>query len=227
MSNMIVAQGIEQFYQDGHQEYMILSSLSLSIQESERVAVIGSSGSGKTTLLHILSGLASPKKGTVQLKGQDISQLSKREVERFRAKHLGFMFQRQHFIAELTVIQNVALPLQILGQDNPEDQAYEMLQSIRLPSALYQANPNTLSGGEQARAGLARALVHQPSLLVADEPSSALDHVLTEEIFSYITDLYEKRRFAIVIATHDHSLLDYVDCTYHLKNGQLEEHHHV
>ena len=111
----------------------------------------------------------------------------------------------------------------MLGEENALDQAEQLLNTLQIPSAAYASYPNKLSGGEQARAGLARALIHHPKLLVADEPSAALDHGLTEEIFSMIKQLQDAQEFAMIVATHDHSLLKYFDIGYQLRDGILKE----
>jgi len=223
MSDFLAVNSITQGFIDGDHKTLVLDNVTFEIKDSESVAIMGSSGSGKTTLLHIISGLSKPQHGQVSFEGDVLSQMNEALQTRFRAKKLGFMFQRQYFISELSVIENVALPLRLLGKENALDQAEVLLKILQVPVHSYRQIPNKLSGGEQARVGLARALIHQPKLLVADEPSAALDHGLTDEIFSMIKQLQSMHKFAMVVATHDHSLLKYFDIGYQLRDGILKE----
>ena len=136
------------------------------------------------------------------------------------------MFQNQHFIHELTVLQNVTLPLWVTKQKDQHAHAVKLLQQLGFNQRMIEGPISHLSGGERSRAALARALVHQPKLVVADEPTSSLDHQLTEEVFQTLVNLQQEHPFALVVATHDHSLLDYFDRVFHIRSGQLQEVEH-
>jgi|AntRauTorckE5430_2_1112549.scaffolds.fasta_scaffold00206_14 ABC-type lipoprotein export system ATPase subunit len=218
----IKAVKLQHHYLEKNKEHTILDELDIHIPSNQTVCIMGASGSGKSTLLHILSGLLKPSNGKVIYNETDLTQLSLRALEKLRLQSMGFMFQKQHFFPELSIIENIELPLRIQKRAE-RDLVYEIADIMKLDKGLYNRYPHQLSGGEQARAGLARALVHKPKIVFADEPTSALDDTLTHEIFKDIESLRQKLGFSMVIASHDHSLLEYFDDIYYLKNGQLEK----
>lgn len=223
MVDLLKIESISYAFQDGRSWHSVLSKINVSLAKGERVAITGSSGSGKTTLLHIASGLMKPTEGSVLIREYALESMSEKQKQAFRAQHLGFVFQSPHFVRELTVLQNVMLPLMVNKHTAAEIKAAQILKKMGFSESMMNSEPSHLSGGEQSRASLARALVHQPEILIADEPTSALDHELTEEIFSYIIDIHQEDPFAMMVATHDHSLLKYFDKIFHLKGGKLEE----
>jgi lipoprotein-releasing system ATP-binding protein len=223
MHKLLEVSNIRKSFHDGEGDTLLLNSVNLSVAKGEKIAVIGSSGSGKTSLLHIVSGLTRPTLGEVCYQGKNFCEMKESQVESFRMSNLGFMFQRQYFIPELTVLANVAMPLYLRKDTQADEKAANILKSLDIPEKLYNQLPAILSGGEQSRVGLARALVHEPEILIADEPSASLDHVLTKEIFTYIEAIQAKRQFSMVVATHDHSLLEYFDTIYQLQDGVLKE----
>ena len=223
MGDYISVKDVEYCFDDADSKHVLFQQVNFSIAPSEKVAITGSSGSGKTTLLHILTGLLSPSQGEVMIRNIKMSEKMKRL---WRASELGFMFQNQHFIHELTVLQNVCLPLWVNREQHQKDYAIDLLMRLGLNLKMIHGPVTNLSGGERARVALARALVHQPKLVVADEPTSALDHQLTEEVFGYIMDLHDAQPFALLVATHDHSLLHYFDRVFHIRSGQLQEVEH-
>lgn len=200
---------------DGAEEHMVLDNINLAVQKGESVAILGASGSGKSTLLCLLTGLIKNLSGEIYYDKQPIQTVTN------KAQLLGFMFQRQHFFPELTVKENISLPLHILKK--PLQNTETMLSLMKIDRVLWDRYPHQLSGGEQSRVGLARALVHHPKILVADEPTAAMDNELTQAIFKDIVSLQEKLGFSMIVATHDHALLHYFTQIYYLKNGRLEE----
>lgn len=217
----IIAKDISHYYLEKGREHLILNELELSVGDHEKVAIMGASGSGKSTLLHILSGLLKPKKGEVYYDDIKLHSLSSSQRTQLRGENMGFMFQSQHFFPELSLMDNVALPLLLQGKENAKEKAKEMLSLLKLDEKLHDQYPQMLSGGEQARGGLARALIHSPKVLFLDEPTSALDNELTHEIFKDILLLQEKLGFSIIAATHDTELVKYFDKIKHLKKGKL------
>lgn len=215
----LLANNISHYYIECEKKHYVLNKLRLNIQKGEKVCIMGASGSGKSTLLHILSGLLKPKKGNILINNR---VLKRKNSSKFRMQHVGLMFQKQHFFPELTILENVALPLRLLGKLDIHQKAEKMLTNMHLSKELYTRYPYQLSGGEQARAGLARALIHSPSIVFADEPTSALDDALTKAIFDDIDGLQKELGFSMVVATHDHALIPYFDQVYYLRNGELE-----
>lgn len=217
----ITVKHIGHSYLENTKQHMILENIDLNIPIGKAVCLMGASGSGKSTLLHILSGLLRPKKGDVLYDGRSLKELSASKLTQFRSQSMGFMFQNQHFFPELSVLDNVSLPLRILAKPNAREKAIEQLALMQLGESLYQRYPYELSGGEQARVGLARALIHSPKILFADEPTSALDDKLTQMIFSDIKVLQKQLGFTMIVATHDLSLIKYFDHIYTLSKGVL------
>lgn len=226
MGKYISADNIEYCFDDATSKHQLLTNINLTISESEKVAIIGSSGSGKTTLLHILTGMLLPSSGTVKINGKSTKSMSAKSKRIWRASELGFMFQNQHFIHELSVLQNVCLPLWVTRSSEKKGYAIELLKQLGFNQSMMHGLVSHLSGGERSRAALARALVHQPKLVVADEPTSSLDHQLTESVFKHLMVLHQEQPFALLVATHDHSLLHYFDRVFHIQSGQLQEVEH-
>lgn len=173
----------------------------------DRLLLLGESGCGKTTLLHLMSGLLMPKSGEVVIAGTALSNLSNREIDRFRGKHVGIVFQRPHFVQSLTVLQNLALPGFLSGKGTDSERAQAMLERLGIGNK-GQQRPKDLSIGEQQRAGIARALIHAPSVLLADEPTSALDDRSTDRVISLLEAEADRAGAALVVVTHDTRLKD-------------------
>lgn len=218
----IVVKSVAHTYIENSNEHMILDDIDLSIPKGKSICIMGASGSGKSTLLHILSGLLKPNMGEILYDGMSLAKLSSSKLTQFRSQYMGFMFQNQHFFPELSVLDNISLPLRILAKPNVSEKAVKQLALMQLNESLYERYPYELSGGEQARVGLGRALIHSPNLLFADEPTSALDDELTQMIFRDIKALQKELGFSMIVATHDPSLLKYFDQVYNLKGGKIE-----
>ncbi len=182
----------------------VLKGINLSIAAGEINFILGRSGSGKSTLLHLIGGLDVPSSGKILFEGQDMTQWSERDLAKFRNTRIGFVFQFYHLLPELTVYENVLLPMSIGGKiDAPW--AKEILRSVKLLSR-QDYYPTELSGGEKQRVAIARALVNKPSLVLCDEPTGNLDEETAESVFSLLTDLNQKEGQSLVIVTHDESL---------------------
>lgn len=173
----------------------------------ERLLLLGASGSGKTTLLHLMSGLLKPLSGQIRLANTDWSTLSGAAADRFRGRHVGIVFQRPHFVQSLTVAENVALPLFLAGLRPDPARVASLLEALGIGDK-GSSRPRNLSVGEQQRAGIARALVHRPTVVFADEPTSALDDRSTEAVVSLLEHHSAQAGASLLIVTHDNRLRD-------------------
>lgn len=217
---MIELTDLSRHYAMAHGDVAVLSQLNLSVKPTERVAIVGPSGSGKTTLLLILTGLELPSGGTVQIAQQVLTDMTADQRADLRRQHIGIVFQSFHLIPTLTAVENVALPLEIGGQRNSRKTAMSMLDKVGLT---HRGNhyPAQLSGGEQQRVAIARALVHEPELIVADEPTGNLDENTGDRIMQLLFDLNRDHGTTLLLVTHDHKLAAHCDRTLQLEGGKL------
>jgi lipoprotein-releasing system ATP-binding protein len=224
MTNQAVlsASQLSKSFTDGQLKTDVLSNVNLTVNRSDRIAIIGSSGSGKSTLLHILGGLDSPTEGQVLVQGQDIHAMKSKAASRLRNQQLGFVYQFHHLLPEFTAVENVAMPLVIGGMSpsSAQQRARDLLEKVGL-SHRFQHKPSELSGGERQRAALARALITEPACLLADEPTGNLDHRTAQGIFDLILKLNEDFGTALVIVTHDTGLATKMDQQLTLIDGCL------
>ena len=210
MSRLIEAVDVRRTFAVGARTLEVLRGVSLSVAEGESLAVTGASGAGKSTLLHVLGGLDRPTAGRVFYRGRDLYAAGDRERSAIRAQKIGFVFQAYHLLPELTVLENVLLPgLSAAGAflRGPalRARAAELLGRVGLADrALHR--PNELSGGEQQRAALARALMNGPELLLADEPTGNLDSKTGDDVLRYLFELADERRLTLVIVTHNEAV---------------------
>ncbi|MBU6994511.1 ABC transporter ATP-binding protein [Ferrovum myxofaciens] len=223
MSEMLLrCQGVTRHFTLAADEVPVLRGLDLEVQKGEQIAILGASGSGKSTLLHVLGGLDRPNEGQVSLCGQNLTGLSDRQIGRLRNRHLGFVYQFHHLLAEFSALENVMLPLSIARIDSVLacQRATEMLEAVGLGQRLHH-RPGELSGGERQRAAVARALVTRPSLVLADEPTGNLDRQTAWHVFELILSLNRRQGAGLVMATHDLELADRMDRRYRLEDGVL------
>jgi len=209
-------------YTEGPNDVEVLSSINLHIEPGERIAIVGQSGSGKSTLLHLLGGLDLPTAGSVWVDGQEMSRLSDAKRGLIRNQSLGFIYQFHHLLPEFTAIENVAMPLLIRGVDTDaaKRKASGLLDEIGLGHRL-EHRPVELSGGERQRAAIARALVTEPSIVLADEPTGNLDAKTAQGVFDMMLELNTRINTALVMVTHDLSLANKMDKVLHLESGTL------
>lgn len=200
----------------------ILKGISLEVSRGEIVAIIGASGAGKTTLLQILGTLDRADEGRVEILGKCIGEMTPNEQADFRNNHIGFVFQFHQLLPEFTAQENVALPAMIAGQSRKEamTKARDLLYALNLSERLTH-KPNALSGGEKQRVAVARALVNDPVLIFADEPSGALDSEHKEELHLIFKQLRDERQQTFVIVTHDDTLAAFADKVIRLKDGGI------
>lgn len=210
-------------YNEGGEALHVLSDVSLSVHENKTIAIIGSSGSGKTTLLNLLGGLDKPTSGKVMLNGNDLSRHNEKTRCTIRNQHLGFIYQFHHLLPEFTALENVAMPL-LIGGETPaiaSKKAEAILNEVGLTQRLTH-KPGELSGGERQRAAIARALIHQPSCVLADEPTGNLDSKNAEQAIELIIRLNHNYKTALIIVTHDMHIAERMDTIYTLEDGRLQ-----
>ena len=200
----------------------VLKGISLDIKKGEIVSVTGASGAGKSTLLHILSTLDRADSGQVSLEGTDTGSLNDRKLAEFRNKKIGFVFQFHHLLPEFTALENICIPAFIArtGKKEAEHRAMELLNFLNLSDRATH-KPSELSGGEQQRIAVARALVNQPAVLMADEPSGNLDSANARQLHQLFFDLRDKLNQTILIVTHNEELAEMSDRRLLMKDGQI------
>ena len=219
---MIRIQGLRKAYQRGGQEVLVLDNLNLQVAQGDFLALMGPSGSGKSTLLNLIAGIDRPTSGVIEINGIDISSLDDAELARWRAAHVGFVFQFYNLIPVLTAFENVELPLQLTSLDRAtrKRRVTEALASVGLADRMHHT-PNELSGVQQQRVAIARALITNPSLIVADEPTGDLDRQSASEILEMLQRLNREQGKTIIMVTHDPKAADHAKAVIHLEKGQL------
>ncbi|WP_455024448.1 lipoprotein-releasing ABC transporter ATP-binding protein LolD [Neisseria elongata] len=225
MSNTILAcEAVCKNYYDGQLNVQVLDNLTLQVDKGQSIGIVGASGSGKSTLLHILGGLDKPTSGRVSLMGQDLSQLSQKQLSGLRNQYLGFVYQFHHLLPEFSALENVMMPL-LIGK-RPKEQARErallMLEKVGLKDRV-QHRPGELSGGERQRAAIARALVTDPACLLADEPTGNLDRKNALNILDMMMELKQELGTALVVVTHDDEMAARFDRVLNMTDGALSD----
>lgn len=223
---IIAGRNLVKVYQMGEIEVRALDGVSIQIKEGEFVAIMGPSGSGKSTLMNVLGCLMSPTAGEYFLDGEDVSDMDKVALAGIRNQKLGFIFQSYNLLARTTALQNVILPLfynrtSPLKDEEQQEKAIQILEAVGLGDRVDH-EPQELSGGQQQRVSIARALVNDPVLVLADEPTGNLDSKSGAEIMDLLVDLHNKG-VTIVMVTHDPEIAAYTDRTIHLKDGKVDQ----
>ena len=198
----------------------VLKGINLEIEKEEIVSIVGASGAGKSTLLHILGTLDTPDKGSVQLDGLEVSTLPQKQMAKFRNEQVGFIFQFHNLFPEFTALENVCIPAYIHGDRSAEKRALELLHTLGLGERVDH-KPSELSGGEQQRVSVARALINEPSIVFADEPSGNLDSKSADELHQLFFDLRNKLGQTFVLVTHNMSLAGMADRKLEIKDGLI------
>jgi putative ABC transport system ATP-binding protein len=219
---IVRVRGVHKFFTRGSEQVDVLNNLSLDVPVGEFIALMGPSGSGKTTLLNLIAGLDRPTEGQIWVGGQLISKMSEGQLARWRTRHIGFVFQFYHLLPVLSAYENVELPLLLLPLSSSERrrQVTTALELVGLTNR-NSHRPGQLSGGQQQRVGIARAIVTDPTLIVADEPTGDLDAKSADEILDLMCELRRAMRKTIVLVTHDARAAQRADRIAHLEKGQL------
>jgi len=222
MDILLKAENVHKAYTIGRKRVDVLRGASLTVQPGEAVAIVGASGAGKSTLLNVLGGLDEPEQGGCTVLDQEIYELSDSRRAALRAQHIGFVFQSYHLLPELDILENVLLPAMALGRGGPaaRARAEELLGAVGLRHRLTHT-PLELSGGEQQRAALARALMNGPELILADEPTGNLDEATGHGIMEHLFALARQRGHALVLVTHNERVAAECDRTLRLQEGLI------
>ena len=216
---MLTAREIQKFYGN----LWVLKGVDVDIRKGEIVSIVGPSGSGKSTLLHILGTLDEPGKGEVSLQGKKITDLKGKQLAAFRNRHIGFVFQFHHLLPEFSALENVCIPGWIAGRKKKEveERAAELLNTLGVGHRM-ENKPNALSGGEQQRVAVARALINNPDIVFADEPTGNLDTANAKELHQLFFDLRDRLQQTFLIVTHNEELARMSDRVLHMKDGVIE-----
>lgn len=224
MPSMIELNNVSKVFGKKDNAFTALSDISLKLPDNKSIAVIGKSGSGKSTLLHLLGGLDRPSSGSIIINGQDLTKLTKKEMDHYRSHDLGFVFQSFFVEANQSCYQNVALPLEInrLPVLKRKQVIEDALTQVELLDKI-KSKAGTLSGGQKQRLAIARAIVTKPKVILADEPTGNLDSATGEKVIKLLFDLHAKQKASLVIVTHDNDIANKCDLQVYIKDGKVEK----
>ena len=217
---ILEACGLRKVFNTGGEGLEVLKGVDLAVRAGELVAVMGESGVGKSTLLHLLGTLDLPTAGQLQIAGTDVLNLGDQALSRFRNRHIGFVFQFHYLLPEFTALENVLLPARVAGVDRRQE-ALELMDSVGLADRLHH-RPGALSGGECQRVAMVRALVNEPLVVLADEPSGNLDEATSASLHQLLAELAREREQAFVVMTHDRKLAQSMDRRGRIEAGVLQ-----
>lgn len=217
---MLLLKDVSKSYPHPKGPVPVLSHLDLKVEHGQKIAILGPSGSGKSTLLALLAGLDRPTSGQIILDGEDLTRLSEEELTSRRTRKIGIVFQQFHLIPHLTALENVALPLRIQGERDPRERATDALAAVGLAHRLAHF-PHEMSGGENQRTAIARAMVGRPPLILADEPSGNLDAATGDQVMGQLFEAVTTSHATLILVTHNPNLATWCDRQLTLKNGAL------
>jgi lipoprotein-releasing system ATP-binding protein len=222
MNNLLSAHDLHKTYSEGGREIVVLRELSLELKTAERLAIVGESGVGKSTLLHILGTLDRPTKGRIIYSDKELPLDDEAALSAFRNREIGFVFQFHYLLPDFSALENVMLPALIQGMSpgQAREQSEDLLESVGLKDRMSH-RPGKLSGGEQQRVSVARAVVLQPKLILADEPTGSLDFRIGQEVHELLFQLNEQRGVALIIATHNRDFAEKIGRQLELRDGRL------
>ena len=218
----IQVKNLYKIFRVGNEKVRALNGVDLTIYKGEFCAIVGTSGSGKSTMLNMLAGLEKPTKGEVIVAGEHLEKMNENQLVKFRREHVGFIFQSFNLLGTMNAIENVALPLTFRGVDKKirEAKAVEMLRLVGLPKHMKH-RPNEMSGGQQQRVGVARALVLDPEIIFADEPTGNLDSKTSAEVLGLMRKVVTEKNQTMVMVTHDNHLAGFADRIFHIIDGKI------
>ena len=218
----IQVKNLYKIFRVGNEKVRALNGVDLTIYKGEFCAIVGTSGSGKSTMLNMLAGLEKPTKGEVIVAGEHLEKMNENQLVKFRREHVGFIFQSFNLLGTMNAIENVALPLTFRGVDKKirEAKAVEMLKLVGLPKHMKH-RPNEKSGGQQQRVGVARALVLDPEIIFADEPTGNLDSKTSAEVLGLMRKVVTEKNQTMVMVTHDNHLAGFADRIFHIIDGKI------
>ena len=221
MRKIIVrTQDLKKYYQTGNQTVKALDGVDFAVAEREFVSIIGKSGSGKSTLLHMLGGLDKPSSGSVTVDGMNLEKLNGEQLALFRRRKVGFIFQQYNLIPDLNVYDNIVFPLELDGAQVDEDYIQELLESLHMDKK-QEMLPSKLSGGEQQRTAIIRALAAKPAIILADEPTGNLDTAASHEVIGLLKVLSSQYQQTLIVITHDPDIAQLADRIVQIEDGKL------
>eukprot|EP01022_Parablepharisma_sp_SALTPOND_P027028 TRINITY_DN65526_c0_g1_i1.p1 TRINITY_DN65526_c0_g1~~TRINITY_DN65526_c0_g1_i1.p1 ORF type:complete len:413 (+),score=30.55 TRINITY_DN65526_c0_g1_i1:118-1239(+) len=217
---MLELKSLKKSYLQGSENIEIFENLNFHLEEGEMVAIMGKSGSGKSTLLSLISGIIKPNSGEIVLNSVSYKELNEEQINDFRATNIGFIFQNFHLVSYLNALENVMLPAKVCNIAHPKERAIELLTSVGLSHRLKHL-PSELSGGEKQRVAIARSLIHNPKIILADEPSGNLDDETGNSVMDILFELVEKNRTTLILVTHSKDVASRCEKIYKLSSGNL------
>lgn len=217
---MLELKSLKKTYQQGDEKIEIYNDLNFSLKEGEQVAIMGKSGAGKSTFLSLVSGIIKADSGDIVLNNTSYNDLQENELNDFRASNIGFIFQNFHLVSYLNALENVMLPAKVCGISNPKEKAVELLKAVGLEHRLNHI-PSQLSGGEKQRVAIARALIHNPKIILADEPSGNLDEETGIAVMDKLFELIKQNNTTLILVTHSKEVAARCEKTYQLVHGVL------
>lgn len=219
---VITVKDLYKIYRVGETKVRALNGVDFTIYRGEFCAIVGASGSGKSTLLNMLAGLEAPTKGEIIIAGEHIEKKNENELVRFRQEHIGFIFQSFNLMASMNAVENVALPLTFQGMEKKKrlQKAEKMLKLVGLTKYMKH-KPSQMSGGQQQRVGVARALVVEPEIVFADEPTGNLDFATSRDVMRLMQQVVREKQQTLVMVTHDRELAGFADRIFHIRDGKI------
>jgi putative ABC transport system ATP-binding protein len=220
---VLETKGLTKSFRSGGGAVTAVQGVTMTVADGEFIAIVGRSGSGKSTLMSLLGALDRPTSGRIFVDGQDIAQLSPRELVHYRGRKIGFVFQNYNLVPNLTAAENVMLPMEFIGvgKGRRRERAAQLLEQVELSGGKQRRKPGRLSGGEQQRVAIARALANKPSIILADEPAGNLDSQTSSTIIELLRGLSRSEGTTVIVVTHDESIADQADRVLRLQDGRL------
>lgn len=222
MMNILKGTKIYKSYGNKYNKQEVLKGIDIGVRQGEFVSIMGASGSGKTTLLNVLSSIDKVSQGSIAVEGKEMTEMKEKQLAQFRKNHLGFIFQEYNLLDTLTVKENILLPLSI--SKTPKKEADFKFEHVATELGIYDIKdkyPNEISGGQKQRTSAARAFIHEPSIIFADEPTGALDSKSASDLLNKLSDLNQKRKATILMVTHDPVAASYCNRVIFIKDGQI------